>query len=70
MIKNICHLEMIIKPCTAAQLAASYGISAKVLRRWLSSYPQLHYKTNRGYNLQQLLLIIDKIGLPVYPAKY
>ncbi|HRH59173.1 MAG TPA: hypothetical protein PL045_01320 [Chitinophagaceae bacterium] len=64
MIKNSCNSEIIIKPCTAAQLAASYGVSTKVLRHWLQVYPQLHYKKNRGYNLQQLLFIIDKIGLP------
>ena len=69
MIKNICNSEIVIKPCTAAELAAAYGITIKVLRHWLQLYSQLHHKKNRGYNLQQLLFIIDKIGLPIYALK-
>jgi hypothetical protein len=58
--------QIIIKPCNARQLACSYGVSKKVLQRWLKPHQQ-HIGKRKGhkYSLQQLLIIIDSIGLPI-----
>jgi hypothetical protein len=57
--------EIIIKPCTHKQLAASYGVSAKVLRTWLKPHQQfIGQRKGYKYSLEQLFVIFDKMGLP------
>jgi hypothetical protein len=55
---------ILIKPCSPKQLAAAYGVSTKVLRRWLSPHFTFNQKKNRVYDLKQMLEIIELIGLP------
>jgi hypothetical protein len=56
--------EIIIQPCSPKKLAAVYGVSTKVLRRWLSPHLTFNQKKNRVYDLKQVLEIIELIGLP------
>jgi hypothetical protein len=59
--------QISITPCNARQLACSYGVSKKVLRHWLRPHQQSIGKRNgHKYSLQQLLIIIEIIGLPLY----
>ena len=58
--------EIVIRPCTHTRLAATYGVSPKVLRTWLRPWqkeigPRQGYK----YTLEQLFIIFDKIGWPL-----
>jgi hypothetical protein len=58
--------QIIIKPCNARQLAYSYGVSKKVLLHWLQPHQQsIGKRKGHKYSLQQLLIIIDRIGLPI-----
>jgi hypothetical protein len=59
--------QIIITPCNARQLASSYGVSKKVLLRWLQPHQQsIGKRTGHKYSLQQLFTIIEIIGLPLY----
>jgi transposase len=65
--QNVHQKEIGIKPCNHRQLAKAYGISYKVLKTWLK--PWLHELGKRKgykYSLEQLLIIIEKLGLPMY----
>lgn len=55
---------IIISPSSPKQLAAFYGVTTKVLRTWLRPLASLKEKKNRIYDLQQMLEIIEWIGLP------
>jgi hypothetical protein len=64
-------LQIIIKPRNARQLACSYGVSKKVLQHWLRPNQQSIGKRNgHKYSLQQLLIIIEIIGLPLYSQSW
>jgi hypothetical protein len=66
--QNINENEIIIKPCNHTRLAAAYGVSRKVLRTRLLPYSQKIGKRNgHKYSLEQLLVIFELIGFPVYP---
>ncbi|HMK26655.1 MAG TPA: hypothetical protein VK483_11565 [Chitinophagaceae bacterium] len=62
--------EIVIKPCNHTQLAAAYGISPKVLRNKLRPYQnEIGKRKGYKYSLEQLLTILELIGLPPYPIK-
>ncbi len=64
VIKTKFKKEIIIKPCNLKQLAASYGVSPKVLRTWLKPHQQfIGQRKGYKYSFEQLLVIFDKIGL-------
>lgn len=58
---------LVLKPCSHRQLAKAYGVSEKILRRWLSPYQETKRPAKTKYSLTQLLFIIEKIGPPVHP---
>jgi hypothetical protein len=64
------HAEIIIKPCCHQTLAQAYGISSKVLHTHLKPIKALIGKRiGYFYTLEQLLIIMEKIGLPCYAIK-
>jgi hypothetical protein len=59
---------IVIKPCSHTALAKAYGISAKVLHTQLKPFKKtIGLRNGYYYNLQQLLIIIEKVGMPCYP---
>jgi len=59
--------EIVIKPCTHKKLAASYGISTKVLRTWLRPFQHvIGHRKGHYYSLEQLFIIFEEIGWPLY----
>ena len=70
LVKNIDMAEadpqfyIVIQSCSAKQLADSYGVSVKVLRTWLKAYPHLKRERRKKYNIEELLFIIENIGMP------
>jgi uncharacterized Fe-S cluster-containing radical SAM superfamily protein len=58
-------MQISIKPCTHKTFAQAYGISSKVLHRHLKQLQtQIGKRTGHFYTLMQLLIIIEKIGIP------
>jgi hypothetical protein len=66
-VKHHSITEIILKPCNAVQLAKAYGVSKKILVKWLQPY-QRHIGSRCGhkFSIEQLLIIIEVIGMPVY----
>lgn len=59
--------EIGIKPCNLRQLAKAYGIGYKALRNRLKPWlHQLGKRKGYKYSLEQLLFIIEKLGLPIH----
>lgn len=54
-----------IKPYTKKELAAIYGISPRCFYTWLKKIEsEVGVKRGKYYNLNQVRIIIDKMGLP------
>lgn len=69
MLNKLSHptKETLLRPCTATQLAAAYGVSTKVLKTWLRGHEaKIGRRKGYYYNLEQLFIIIDIIGFPVH----
>jgi hypothetical protein len=60
-------IEIAIKPCNHIKLAKAYGVSNKVLHTHLSNIKyKIGSRKGNNYSLEQLLVIIENIGLPCY----
>ena len=60
--------DYVLVPCTHTALAKAYGVSRKVLYTWLQPLSaQLGPRKGYKYNLEQLLIIIRKLGWPPHP---
>jgi len=54
-----------IKPYTKKELAAIYGISLRCFYTWLKKIEsEVGPKRGKYYNINQVLMIIEKLGLP------
>jgi hypothetical protein len=69
LLRRICTLgrrryhRFILRFDATRQLAASYGVSKKVLQRWLKPHQQhIGQRNGHKYSLQQMLYIIEIIG--------
>ncbi|WP_462250712.1 hypothetical protein [Ferruginibacter sp.] len=61
-----CEPQVIIRSCNARQLAYCYGVSKKVLQRWLRPHQKsIDIRKDHKYSLEQLLIIIELIGVPI-----
>jgi len=58
--------QIILKPCSHRHLSKCYGVSAKVLKRWLQPYNEVRRFGKTNYTLEQIVFIIEKIGPPVH----
>lgn len=57
--------SIVIKPCSVAELAALYGVSVKVMRRWLvTTEPCTGKRNGRFYTALQVAVILQKLGIP------
>ncbi len=56
---------IVVKPCSVAELAALYGVSEKVMRKWLAVIEQ-HTGKRRGrfYTAMQVSCILRRLGVP------
>jgi hypothetical protein len=60
--------EIVIKPCNHTTLAKAYGISNKLLHTHLKPLKNtIGLRNCYYYNLEQLLIIFEKIGFLCYP---
>lgn len=56
----------LLKACSMGQMAAAYGVSIRVLRKWLQPYiKEIGKQKGSSLTLEQVVLIVEKIGLPV-----
>ncbi len=54
-----------IKPYSYRELAALYEISDRCLKRWLMPFMiEIGEKKGRYFNLRQIRLIFEKLGMP------
>jgi hypothetical protein len=66
MNSNILNTELVIKPCNAVQLGKAYGVSKKVMLRWLQPYSNcIGQRTGHKFSIEQLLIIIEMLGPPI-----
>jgi len=57
--------EITIRPYTAKELAALYGVSTKTLRTWLLPHQQaIGEKISRYFTSLQIRIIFEKLGSP------
>ncbi len=64
------HTPLVIKPCNAVQLAKAYGVSKKVLYRWLLPYQNcIGLRSGHKFSIEQVIAIIERIGLPAQSIK-
>jgi hypothetical protein len=65
MIMSTHNDKIEIRPYTKKELAAIYQISPRSLSTWLKPFEvQIGQKMGKYYNVNQVRLIIDKLGLP------
>jgi hypothetical protein len=56
---------IIIRPSSVAELATLYGVSVKVMRRWLLvTEAYTGKRRGRFYTAWQVALILRKLGIP------
>jgi hypothetical protein len=56
---------IVIKPCSVAELAALYGVSVKIMRRWLNvTEPYTGKRRGRFYTAMQVATILRRLGVP------
>lgn len=54
-----------IKPYSAKEIADIYGVCDKTLKKWIKPFnEQVGKKHGRYYNVAQVKIIFDKLGLP------
>jgi len=54
-----------IKPYSKKELAAIYGMSPKCFSTWLKPFEQaIGEKRGKFYNVHQVNIIFDKLGIP------
>ncbi len=54
-----------VKPYTLKEMAGIYGVCDKTLKRWLEPFKEeVGRRQGRFYNVTQVRLIFDKLGLP------
>jgi len=57
--------EITIRPYTAKELAALYGVSTKTLRTWLLPHQAaVGEKISRYFTALQIRIIFEKLGAP------
>lgn len=62
---SISNSKLEIKPYTKKELAAIYGIGARSFSTWLNKLEGIvGRKEGKYYNVKQVRLIIDQLGLP------
>jgi DNA-binding transcriptional MerR regulator len=58
----------LVKPYTAKELAALYGVSTKTLRTWLQPHQDaVGKKVSRYFTALQIQVIFEKLGVPSVP---
>lgn len=68
MNKNREYINLEARPYTQKQLAIYYGVSVKVLKNWLKNFTELlGARKGHFYNLEQVKIIFDKLGVPEIP---
>lgn len=59
------YTAIVIRPYSQKQLAALYGVSAFVMRKWLRSLPEtIGPQIGYRYSTQQVIIIFSKLGFP------
>lgn len=54
-----------LKPYTQAELLAFYNVSEKVFKNWLKPYrEELGKRYGRCYSLKQVIIILNRLGIP------
>jgi hypothetical protein len=62
---SITDAKLEIKPYTKKELAAIYGMSPRSFANWMKPFNEVvGAKQGRYYNVHQVRMIIDKLGLP------
>lgn len=62
---SIDNLKLEIKAYTTKELAAIYDISDKTFYKWILPFKEeIGIKRGRFYNINQVRIIIDKLGIP------
>jgi len=57
--------NLLIKPYRFKDLLSIYGVSKRVLKRWMEKYRDgLGEKEGDYYSIRQVELLVEKIGLP------
>lgn len=65
VMQNLPPKDFVVHPCTHTALAKAYGVSRKVLYTWLRPLQaELGPRQGYKYNIEQLLLIFEKLGWP------
>jgi transposase-like protein len=55
-----------VKPYSIKELALLYGVCDKTLKKWLKPFAEtIGTKQGRYYNVAQVSIIFDKLGLPI-----
>ncbi|HEX6913602.1 MAG TPA: hypothetical protein VF145_00085 [Chitinophagaceae bacterium] len=63
--ENEIQQTIVIRAYSLYQLAELYSVTPRVMKRWLSTLqPALGPRIGRYYYLEQVLLIIEKLGTP------
>lgn len=59
---------MAMRGYTMKELAAIYEVDRRTFKNWLKPFhSQIGEKTGRYYNVKQVRVIIDKLGMPGEP---
>lgn len=54
-----------VKPYTLKEIASIYGVCDKTLKRWLKPFKEeIGERQGRFYNVTQVRVIFDKLGVP------
>ena len=62
---EIINTKLELKPYSKKELSAIYGISVKTLNKWVSPFKaDVGVMRGRFYNVKQVKLIFEKLGLP------
>jgi hypothetical protein len=62
---SITNAKLEIKPYTKKELAAIYGMSPRSFSTWMKPFDVIvGAKVGKYYNIHQVKMIIDKLGLP------
>ncbi len=57
---------LLLKACSMGRMAAAYGVSIRVLRKWLEPHiREIGKQKGSSLTLEQVVLIVEKIGPPV-----
>jgi len=62
---EISNNKLELKPYSKTELARIYGISLRCLNNWLDKFKsEIGEKRGRYFNINQVRVIIEKLGLP------